>query len=176
MMSSESPLAMHDTGPVIAPGARSVWRASALAIFLPTLVIAAGYSALSIFLHLGGRDTGALSRASMAVLVLGIPLLLVYAGLRLATTQMTLRGSQVEIHPGFPARDPILVGYRQIEAVVLKRGLSGFLTGAGSLIIDVKAGRPLVVSALQDPEAAMAAIRARCSLAVSGPLAVEEEL
>lgn len=165
---------MNDTGPPTASGVRSVWRASALALFLPPLVIAAGYSALWIYLHLDGRDAGALSRASLAVLILGIPLLLVYAGLRLATTQMTLLGSQLEVHPGFPARDPVLVGYRQIEAIELRRGLSGFLTGAGSLIIAVKAGKPVVASALQDPEAAMAAIEARRALVGSDAPPVAE--
>ncbi|WP_110033933.1 PH domain-containing protein [Hoeflea marina] len=176
MISSESPPAIQDTGLLIVPGAKSVWRASAMALFLPTLVIAVGYAGLWAYLLLSGREAGALARASQAVLILGVPLLLVHAGLRLATTEMILRGSQLEIHPGFPARDPVHIAYRDIGTIRLRRGLSGRLTGSGSLILEVPAGRPVVVCALQEPEAALAAIRSRCSREEPPARAVEERL
>lgn len=141
---------------------RAVWRASPLALFLPALVVAAGYGALWIWLSMNGRGEGALARVCLMVLVIVVPSLLAYAGLRFSTTRLTLRGAHLEAHPGFPARDPVIMTYAGVAGLSLRRGLSGWITGAGSLVIARDSGVPLVISGLESPDAAMADLAARC--------------
>lgn len=143
---------------------RVAWKASAFALFLPGLVVAAGYAALWAVLHVNGRGEGALARVCLMVLVIGVPILLAYAGLRLSTTRLTLRGVHLEAHPGFPARDPVIVAYPSVTGVSLRRGLSGWITGAGSLVIERENGAPVVVSGLSFPDAALADLTARCEM------------
>lgn len=150
--------------------ARAVWRASAFALFLPGLVVAAGYGALWIALYLNGKGDGALARVSLMVLVIIVPLLFAYAGLRLSTTRLTLRGAHLEVHPGFPARDPVIVSYPAVTGLSLRYGLSGWITGAGSLVIEREHGVPVVVSGLTRPDAALADLSARRE-AFSAPVA-----
>lgn len=140
---------------------RAVWRASALALFLPGVVVAAGYGALWIALYLNGRAEGALARVCLVVLVIIVPLLFAYAGLRLSTTRLTLRAAHLEVHPGFPARDPVIVTYPSVNGLSLRYGLSGWITGAGSLVIEREHGGPVVVSGLNRPDAALADLSAR---------------
>jgi hypothetical protein len=140
---------------------RVAWHASALALFLPGLVVAAGYAVLWLSLYSAGRGDGALARVCLVVLVIGVPCLLAYAGLRLSTTRLTLRGAHLEVHPGFPARDPVIVPYPAVKGLSLRRGLSGWITGAGSLVIERENGAPLVVSGLASPDAALADLKSR---------------
>ncbi|WP_417435766.1 hypothetical protein [Hoeflea sp.] len=144
------------------PRRRAVWGASALALFLPGLVVAAGYGALWISLYLNDRGEGALARVCLMVVVIIVPLLFAYAGLRLSTTRLTLRGAHLEVHPGFPARDPVIVSYPAVTGLSLRHGLSGWITGAGSLVIEREHGVPVVVSGLTSPDAALADLSARC--------------
>lgn len=141
---------------------RAVWRASPLALFLPALVIAAGYGALWIWLSVNGRGEGALARVCLVVLAIVVPSLLAYAGLRLSTMGLTLRGAHLEAHPGFPARDPVIMTYAGVAGLSLRRGLSGWITGAGSLVIERDNGAPLFISGLKSPDAALADLEARC--------------
>ena len=76
-----------------------VWKASALALFLPGLVVAAGYGAFLLALVLSGKGEGALARVCLLVLVIVVPLLLAHAGLRLSTTQLTLHPARLEGKP-----------------------------------------------------------------------------
>lgn len=138
----------------------SVWQASALALFLPALVVAAGYGALLIALVLGDRGNGPLARVCMIVVVIGVPLLLAYAGLRLSTTRLTLHAAYLEAHPGFPARDPVTIPYAAVSGLSVRGGLSGWITGAGSLVIDLENGPPVIVSGLSNPDAALAELSA----------------
>lgn len=147
---------------------RAVWRASPLALCLPGLVIAAGYGALWIWLSVNGRGEGALARVCLMVLVIVVPSLLAYAGLRLSTMRLTLRGAHLEAHPGFPARDPVILTYAGVTGLSLRRGLSGWITGAGSLVIERDSGPPVVISGLKNPDAALADLAAR-SKAFSKP-------
>lgn len=140
---------------------REAWRASPLALFLPGLVVAAGYAALWLTLYLNGRDGGALARVCLLVLVVIVPFLFAYAGLRLSTTSLTLGGADLEAHPGFPARDPVIVSYPAVTGLALRRGLSGWITGAGSLTIERVDGAPVIVSGLAHPDAALAELSAR---------------
>ncbi|MBC7284578.1 hypothetical protein, partial [Hoeflea sp.] len=146
------------TGDARRPG---VWRASALALFLPGLVVAFGYAGLWLLLHATGRGEGALARVCLLVLVIGVPLILAHAGLRLSTVRLTLRGAHLEAHPGFPARDPAIVAYPAVTGLSLKRGLSGWITGAGSLVIERGNGPPVVVAGLADPESARSDLSSR---------------
>ncbi len=141
---------------------RAVWRGSVLALLLPGLVIAAGYGALWIWLFVNDRGGGALARVCLMVLVLVVPSLLAYAGLRLSTMRLTLRGAHLEAHPGFPARDPVIMAYAAVTGLSLRRGLSGWITGAGSLVIERDNGAPVVISGLKSPDAALADLAARC--------------
>ncbi|MCY0147982.1 hypothetical protein OEG84_09735 [Hoeflea sp. G2-23] len=141
---------------------RLFWRASATALFLPALVVAAGYAVLWLFLNQTGRGGGHLARVSMLVLVIGVPILLVHAGLRLSTTRLTLRGAHLEAHPGFPARDPVIVAYASITGLSVRRGLSGWLTGAGSLIIERGAQPRVIVSGMARADSALLEVTARC--------------
>jgi hypothetical protein len=118
-----------------------------MALFLPGLVVAIGYAALWIILFVNGRGDGALARVCLLVLVIVVPLLFAYAGLRLSTTRLMLRGAHLEAHPGFPARDPIVVNYPAVAGLTLRRGLSGWITGAGSLVIERENGPAVIVSA-----------------------------
>jgi len=138
----------------------AAWRASALALFLPGLVVAAGYAALWSVLYYVGRGDGALARVCLMVLVIIVPLLFAYAGLRLSTTRLTLRGAELEAHPGFPARDPVIVAYPSVTGMSLRRGLSGWITGAGSLVIERSTGEPVIVSGLSCPDAVLADLTA----------------
>jgi len=95
------------------------------------------------------------------VLVIVVPLLLAHAGLRLSTTQLTLHAARLEAHPGFPARDPEVISYAEVTGSSLRRGLSGWITGAGSLVIERDTGVPVIVSGLSNPDAALAGLAAR---------------
>ncbi|KGF67376.1 hypothetical protein LL06_22775 [Hoeflea sp. BAL378] len=146
------------------PGAarrRTAWRASALALFLPTVVVAVGYGGLWLSLYMAGRGEGAIARVCLVVLVIGVPCLLAYAGLRLSTTRLALRGAHLEAHPGFPVRDPVVVAYSAVTGLALRRGLSGWITGAGSLVIERDREAPLVVPGLANPDSALAAVSER---------------
>ncbi|SOE13828.1 hypothetical protein SAMN05877838_0952 [Hoeflea halophila] len=136
------------------------WRASAAALFLPALVVAAGYGALLLALVLADRGNGPLARVCMIVLVIGVPLLLAHAGLRLSTTRLALHASYLEVHPGFPARDPVTIPYASVSRATVRRGLSGWITGAGSLVIERESGLPVIVSGLSSPDTAVAKLDA----------------
>lgn len=138
----------------------AVWQASALAVFLPSLVVASGYGALLLALVLGGRGDGALARICLMVVVIVVPLLLAYAGLRLSTTRLTLHAAHLEAHPGFPARDPVMISYPTVSGLSLRRGLSGWITGAGSLVIERGNGVPVTIPGLSNPDAALAGLSA----------------
>ncbi|MCY0096138.1 hypothetical protein [Hoeflea ulvae] len=156
----DSQIESKATGAVPHPRRRLARRASAPALFLPGVIVAAGYGGLWLFLYLDSRGDGALARVSLLVLAIGVPLLLAHAGLRLSTTRLTLRGAHLEAHPGFPARDPVIVAYPAITGMSLRRGLSGWITGAGSLVIEREVGPPLVIPGLLDPDAALAELAA----------------
>lgn len=143
-------------------GRRIVWQASPFALFLPGLVVAFGYATLWAVLYFNGRGGGALARVCLLVVILGVPVLIAYAGLRLSTTRLTLRGAHLEAHAGFPARDPVIVAYPAVTGVSLRHGLSGWITGAASLVIERDNGAPVIVPGLSFADAALADLRARC--------------
>lgn len=96
--------------------------------------------------------------------MIGVPVLLAHAGLRLSTTRLTLRGANLEAHPGFPSRDPEIIAYSAISGLKLRRGLTGRLTGAGSLVITRETEAPLVIAGLVDPDQAVEEIARRKEL------------
>lgn len=161
MQRADSQFEQESTGSAPLRRRHAAWRASAVALFLPGLTVAAGYAALWLFLYLDGRGNGPLARVSPMVLAIAVPVLLAHAGLRLSTTRLTLRGAHLEAHPGFPARDPVIVSYPAVTAVSLRRGLSGWITGAGSLVIERHDGAPLVIPGLSHPDQALAEVSAR---------------
>jgi hypothetical protein len=140
---------------------RMTWRAMPLALFLPAVAVALGYACLWIYLVGAGRGDGNLARISLLVLVIGVPGLLAYAGLRLSTIRLTTRGAHLQVHPGFPVRDPVIVTYPSITGLKVKRGLSGWMTGAGSLVIERDSDAAVVVAGLRNADEALNEILAR---------------
>lgn len=161
---SQCDLKANQPDPAAAGGSfrQSVWRASAIALLLPGIVVALGYGGLWLHLSQSGRGEENLARVSLLVLVIGVPCLMAYAGLRLSTLRLTARGAHMEVHTGFPARDPVIVAYPSVTRLGVKHGLSGWLTGAGSLIIERDNCAPLIVAGLCDADAAVTEMTVRC--------------
>lgn len=134
------------------------FRASLLGLFLPTIIIALGYGIVWLVQYFDGRDTGALARLSMFVLLLAVPLLGAYGLLRYITTSVKLYEVSAQIHAGFPSRDPVDIPYRFIEYVHIRYGLLGYLTKSATLIIGLTAKKSVEVRNVYQPEAVKRAI------------------
>lgn len=132
--------------------------AARLALLLPGLVIFAGYGLVYLTLHLTGQEGGHLARLVFVVLLIGCPLILTWAGLRLATIRIELGANSVTAHPGFPARDPVVIAYRDLDKVRVRKGLSGRLTGASTLILTEKSGRQVRVEGIAAADEAASAL------------------
>ena len=137
---------------------RHDFRARALALFLPGLVISAGYGLVYGYLHMVERADGHLARLVFAVLMIACPLILTWAGLRLATIRLQLGTNGLEAHPGFPARDPIALAYRDLDGVSIRRDMSSRLTGTGTLVLQPSSGKAIIIEALGDAEGAEKAL------------------
>lgn len=131
---------------------------STLSVFLPSLVIIAGYGLLLLTLVLGGRGDGAIARLCLAVLALGGPFLLAHAALRRFTTRADLLPHAAYLHTGFPAGQPHEVPYDAIRRAFVRHGLAGGLTGAGTLVVELLDGRRISVCDLARADAAVAAL------------------
>lgn len=127
------------------------FRPSVVALILPTVLIALGYGALWLWLYFSGREDTALARICMFVLLLGVPLLVAYCLLRFATLGIKIYNKHLRVHSGFPSRDPVDIPFAFVESAQIEYGLVGRLTGAGSIKINLSAGRPIAVAGLKDP-------------------------
>ena len=133
---------------------RHEFRAGAVALFLPGLIISAGYGLVYVYLHVTGQAGGHLARLVFAVLMIACPVILTWAGLRLATIRLHFGANGLEAHPGFPARDPVLLPYLDLDGVSIRRDLSNRLTGTGTLVLRPSSGKAIIMDALKDAEGA----------------------
>lgn len=138
------------------------FRSSLITLLLPAFIIAIGYGGAWGWLHLNEQSHTALARLCMFVLVLGVPLLIAYNVLKFATLGIRLFDDHLIVHKGFPARDPMEIDYQFIKNVELEYGWLGQITGVASMHIYPKAGKPISVSGLKDPQGALKAVQERC--------------
>lgn len=134
---------------------------STLSLFLPVIVIAAGYCLLLAVLGLAGRADGAIARLSMMVLTLIVPFLVAHAVLRRATARLLVLPHAVHLHPGFPRSERYEIPYGLIRAMRVRRGFGGRIARSGTLVMELASGQRVAACDLADPDAAMAAIAAR---------------
>lgn len=140
------------------------FKPSALALFLPIIVVSIGYGVIWFWLYTTGQSHSALARICMFVLVLGVPLISAYNLLKYATLGIKLNETFLKIHSGFPSRDPIEIPYSLIKDIKIVKGLASRWTGAASLQLFLNSGKPITITALTDPKQAKAAIQARCAI------------
>ncbi len=138
------------------------FRSSLITLLLPALIIAIGYGSAWGWLHFNDQSHSAIARLCMFVLVLGVPLLIAYNVLKFATLGIRLFDDYLIVHKGFPARDPMEIDYQFIKNVELEYGWLGQITGVASMHIYPKAGKPITVSGLRDPQIALKAVHERC--------------
>lgn len=138
--------------------AHAAFRGDLRALFVPTMVVALGYLCMWFFLYVTGNGSGAMARLSIAVLALGVPVLIAHAGLRYVTISIVVGPDHIVAHRGFPIRDEVEISYRAIREVRVRRGISGSLTGAGTILIDRVGGKITVVPDIANPRGARKAI------------------
>ena len=151
---------------------REALRLSRLSLFLPTLVIAAGYGAVWLWLQASGQGTSALARLCLAVLLVGVPLLAAHAALRLATFSLKVMVHAVHLQQGFPSAGSAEIPWSAIRALEVRRGFGGWLTGAGTLVFHLTTGDRLAARGLRHPQEARAMVE-RAARARAHPIGGE---
>ena len=129
-------------------------------IFMPTLVVSVLYVSGWFLLLVLGRSDGALAKMFILVLAVGVPFLAIQAFLRFNTTRIQVCETHIRYHPGWPKRFLVELPFELVERVWVKRGLSGWLYGGGTLIMKLTTGDKVVVPDLGDPEGARGAVEA----------------
>lgn len=132
------------------------------AVFLPTAAIAVLYSGVWIWFATRNGSAGGVSQAALLVLAVGVPLLLVHAGIRYANGRLHLGRDELVACPGWPVRRERHVAYSHIAQIHLRRGLIGRVAGVGSLVIVDRNGDQTVMPDLADPESVLAVILEKC--------------
>ena len=122
------------------------------AVFLPTAAIAVLYGALWMWFTEVQGTSGGMSRAALLVLAVGVPLLVVHAGLRYVNGRIELHDEEVIARPGWPVRRERHVTYAHIVDVKLRRGLIGRVLDVASLVIIDRNGDRTVMPDLAQPE------------------------
>jgi hypothetical protein len=120
-------------------------------LFLPTLAIALFYSGSWFLLYSEGREDSSLARLYVIVLALGVPLLAAHAFLRFQTVRLQVLSRGVRYHPGWPNDLPVDLPYDLVERVRIKRGLIGWIVGAGTLVLDLTTGERVAIADLDRP-------------------------
>lgn len=136
------------------------------AVFVPTVAIAVLYTLLWFWFTEIRGTSGGMSRAALLVLVVGVPLLMVHAGLRYVNGGLELGPDEVVVRPGFPVRKQRRVTYAQITQVRLRRGLIGRVLDVGTLVMTDRNGDPTVMADLAEPDRAEQALRSKIKLNV----------
>lgn len=131
------------------------------AVFLPTVIIALLYAALWFWFTEVSGTSGGMSRAALLVLAVGVPVLMIRAGLRYVVGSLECGPDQLVVRPGWPARRETGIAYGQISELTVKRGLIGRLLDVGTLIITDRSGRRVIMPDLASPERARQALSAR---------------
>lgn len=130
------------------------------ALFLPTAVVIVGYTALLAFLWIAGRSDGALFRLGLVILALGTPIMLAHAILRTYTVKLQPMAQALYVHRGFPRAEAIEIPYPMIRSTRNRRGIGGYLTGSGTLVIELVTGGTVVVCDLENAAGAKKTIDA----------------
>ncbi|RST88057.1 PH domain-containing protein [Aquibium carbonis] len=130
----------------------------AAALFLPMVLITAGYAATLLTLWYVGLGDGTLARLCILVLALAVPFLAAHALLRRFTIRIDVFPHAVYVHTGFPRRAPIEIPYALIGRLTLERGPVGRLTGSGTLVFEVAGGMRIEAADIARPSEALRAI------------------
>lgn len=134
---------------------------STIALFLPVALIVAGYGVFLAALILAGMGDGAVARLCMVVLALASPFLIAHAALRRITTRLEIFSHAVHLQPGFPKKEQFVVPYALIRSVRVRRGFGGWLTGSGTVALELTNGARIAACDLSAPDRAREAIEAR---------------
>jgi len=122
-------------------------------IFLPTLVVLAGYGISLLYLWMTGRSDSALFRLCAIIAAVGVPLLAAHAVLRYETVRVQLREASLCYHPGWPKDRLLEIPHELIETIRVKRGIAGRLFGGGTLVIKTSTGGKIAIADLRNPDA-----------------------
>jgi hypothetical protein len=121
-------------------------------VFAPTVLVGLIYGGLWVWLTVSGGGNGALARIAMLVLVIGVPILFVHAGLRFVTTRLRVGGTAVILRLGWPRRAPRRLRLRDIAGVAVKRGVIGRIVDTGTIILTRRNGERIVVPDIAGPD------------------------
>lgn len=135
------------------------FRASRLAVFLPTMVIAVGSGMLLALLVLSGRSDTAPAWICLAMLVLGVPLLTAHALLRLLTIRMRLLKHAIQVHRGFPQSRSAEIPYALIRGIRIRQRPAIRSLESGTLVLTLVDGTEIPVPDLFEADEAKRAIR-----------------
>ena len=122
-------------------------------IFVPTIIVLAGYGLSLIYLWMTGRTDTAIFRLFAIVAAIGVPLLAAHAFLRYETVRVQLKKNSLCYHPGWPKDRMLEIPHELIEAIRVKRGLAGRLFGGGTIVIRTSTGGKIAIADLRHPNA-----------------------
>jgi len=120
-------------------------------IFVPTIVVLIGYGLALWYLWFTGRSEMALFRLFAIVMAVGVPLLAAHAFLRYETVRVQLMPETLRYHPGWPKDMAIEIPRELITGLYVKRGLSGWLFGGGTLIVKTSTRNRVAIADLKSP-------------------------
>ena len=104
-----------------------------------------------------------MSRAALLVVAVGVPLLVVHAGLRFVNGRLELGADELVARPGWPVRRERHVSYAHVVDVRLRRGVIGRLVDVASLIVIDRNGDRTVMPDLAEPKRVLAAVSEKLS-------------
>lgn len=134
------------------------FRASRLAVFLPTLVIALGSVALLVLLGLSGQWGTVPAWLCLAMLAI-VPVLAVHALLRALTIRVRLLEDAARIHRGFPSSRSVDIPYALIKGMRVTQRPAIRPRQGGTLVFMLVDGTEIMVPDLFDADRAMRVVR-----------------
>lgn len=130
--------------------AEEVFAPSKTALFLPVVVIAAGYALLLGWIWIAGDISSGIARLAIIVLIAGVPLLLAHAILRYLSTGIRLFDEFAKLNPGFPRYGSREILYSDIADIELNPSI--LPTKSGTVTIRLISGEKLAVCDLDHPQ------------------------
>jgi hypothetical protein len=131
---------------------------SAYSLFLPAVVILAGYALFVLAWWAAGRGDGLVAQLGLIAASVAVPLLVIHAVLRLKTVSVRFEPRGLVLAPGFPSPGEFAVAWHDIADVDVT---GGRLTGGRTLVVEDSRGHRIVVRGLAGAEEAATLIRAR---------------